>query len=53
MDPITLFSILFKMPSLDIDKNKILDKEQLNKKSRTEIIQLYRSTMTQPSNKNF
>ena len=46
MDPISLFSIFIKITSLDLNKNKNINEKDLNKTSRTEIIDLYRSTMT-------
>lgn len=46
MDPVSLFSILIKISTINIDKNKDLSYQELTKKSRTEIIDLYRSAMT-------
>ena len=45
MDPITLISLLYKINifSPKIDTN--VDENKINQKSRTEIIELYRSTM--------
>ena len=46
MDPITLISLLYKItifsPQINTNANVI----EINQKSRTEIIELYRSTMT-------
>lgn len=47
MDPISLFSIFIKISSLNVDNNKFLNQDELIKKSRTEIIDLYRSAMTE------
>ena len=46
MDPITLISLLYKINifSPKIDTN--VDENKINQKSRTEIIELYRSTIT-------
>lgn len=52
MDPITLFSILIKMTSFDFNKNKDIN-DKINNKSRTELIQLYQSTMNQKSSNFF
>ena len=46
MDPISLFSIFLKITSFDLNKKKNFTEEELHKKSRTEIIDLYRSAMT-------
>ena len=46
MDPLSLFSIFLKITTFDVNKNKIFTEEELYKKSRTEIIDLYRSAMT-------
>ena len=53
MDPITLISLLYKinMFSPKIDTN--VDENKINQKSRTEIIELYRSTMINKKNKEY
>ena len=53
MDPITLISLLYKINifSPKIDTN--LDENKINQKSRTEIIELYRSTMMNKKNKEY
>ena len=45
MDPITLISLLYKVSIFSPKINTNVDKNQINQKSRTEIIELYRSTM--------
>tara|TARA_B100000123_G_scaffold120441_1_gene88888 strand:- start:1055 stop:1216 length:162 start_codon:yes stop_codon:yes gene_type:complete len=53
MDPITLISLLYKINifSPKIDTN--VDENKINQKSRTEIIELYRSTMINKKNKEY
>ena len=53
MDPITLISLLYKINifSPKIDTN--VDENKINQKSRTEIIELYRSTMMNKQNKEY
>ena len=53
MDPITLVSLLYKINifSPKIDTN--VDENKINQKSRTEIIELYRSTMKNKKNKEY
>ena len=53
MDPITLISLLSKINifSPKIDTN--VDENKINQKSRTEIIELYRSTMINKKNKEY
>ena len=53
MDPITLISLLYKINifSPKIDTN--VDENKINLKSRTEIIELYRSTMINKKNKEY
>ena len=53
MDPITLISLLYKINifSPKIDTN--VDENKINQKSRTEIIELYRSTMMNKKNKEY
>ena len=54
MDPITLISLLYKITifppkiNTNVDENNII-----NQKSRTEIIELYRSTMINKKNKEY
>ena len=45
MDPITLISLLYKVSIFSPKINTNLDEIKINQKSRTEIIELYRSTM--------
>ena len=53
MDPITLISLLYKINifSPKIDTN--VDENKIYQKSRTEIIELYRSTMINKKNKEY
>ena len=53
MDPITLISLLYKINifSPKIDTN--VDENKINQKSRTEIIELFRSTMINKKNKEY
>ena len=53
MDPITLISLLYKINifSPKIDTN--VDENKINQKSRTDIIELYRSTMINKKNKEY
>lgn len=53
MDPITLISLLYKITifSPKIDTN--VDENKIYQKSRTEIIELYRSTMINKKNKEY
>ena len=46
MDPITLVSLLYKITIFTPKINSNVDENKINQKSRTEIIELYRSTMT-------
>ena len=46
MDPITFISLLYKITMFSPQKNSSEDEIKFNKKSRAEIIELYRSTMT-------
>ena len=46
MDPITIISILYKITMFSPQKNSNEDERTFNQKSRTEIIELYRSTIT-------
>ena len=51
MDPITLVSLLYKITIFSPKINTNVDENNLiNKKSRTEIIELYRSTMINKKN---
>ena len=51
MDPITLVSLLYKITIFSPKINANLDENKINQKSRTEIIELYRSTMMNKKNK--
>ena len=53
MDPITFISLIYKITifSPKIDTN--VDENKINQKSRTEIIELYRSTMINKKNKEY
>ena len=46
MDPITFISLLYKFTIFSPQINTNVDVNEINQKSRTEIIELYRSTMT-------
>ena len=46
MDPITFISLIYKITMFSPQKNSNEDEIKLNQKSRTEIIELYRSTIT-------
>ena len=46
MDPITFISLLYKITMFSPQKNSNEDERKFNQKSRTEIIELYRSTIT-------
>ena len=46
MDPLSLFSIFLKITTFDVNKDKNFTDQELYNKSRTEIIDLYRSAMT-------
>ena len=52
MDPITLVSLLYKITIFSPKINSNLDENKINQKSRTEIIELYRSTMINKKIKN-
>ena len=51
MDPITLVSLLYKITIFTPKINTNVDENKSNQKSRTEIIELYRSTMINKKNK--
>ena len=53
MDPITLVSLLYKITILTPGINTNVDENKINQKSRTEIIELYRSTMINKKNKEY
>ena len=53
MDPITLVSLLYKITIFSPKINANLDENKINQKSRTEIIELYRSTMKNKKNKEY
>ena len=46
MDPITLISLLYKITIFSPQINTNANINEINQKSRAEIIELYRSTMT-------
>ena len=46
MDPITFISLLYKITMFSPQNNSNEDERTFNQKSRTEIIELYRSTIT-------
>ena len=45
MDPITFISLIYKITLFSPQKNPSEDEKLINQKSRTEIIELYRSNM--------
>ena len=53
MDPITFVSLLYKITIFSPKINANLDENKINQKSRTEIIELYRSTMKNKKNKEY
>ena len=53
MDPITLISLLYKITTFSPKINTNIDENKINQKSRTEIIELYRSTMINKKNKEY
>ena len=53
MDPITLISILYKITIFSPKINTNAVENKINQKSRTEIIELYRSTMKTKKNKEY
>ena len=53
MDPITLISLLYKINIFSSKINTNVDENKINQKSRTEIIELYRSTMINKKNKEY
>ena len=53
MDPITLISLLYKITIFSPKINTNLNEIKINEKSRTEIIELYRSTMMNKKNKEY
>ena len=52
MDPITLISLLYKITIFSPKINTNEDGNKINQKSRTEIIELYRSNMIKKKIKN-
>ena len=52
MDPITLISLLYKITIFSPQINNNTNINEINQKSRTEIIELYRSTMTNDNKMN-
>jgi len=53
MDPITLISLLYKINIFSPKINTNVEENKINQKSRTEIIELYRSTMINKKNKEY
>ena len=53
MDPISLISLLYKISIFSPKINTNVDENKINQKSRTEIIELYRSTMINKKNKEY
>ena len=53
MDPITFISLLYKVSIFSPKINTHVDENKINQKSRTEIIELYRSTMINKKNKEY
>ena len=53
MDPITLISLLYKINIFSPKMDTNVDENKINQKSRTEIIELYRSTMMNKKNKEY
>ena len=53
MDPITSISLLYKITTFSPKINTNVDENQINQKSRTEIIELYRSNMINKKNKEY
>jgi len=53
MDPITFISLLYKVSIFSPKLNTNIDENKINQKSRTEIIELYRSTMINKKNKEY
>ena len=52
MDPITFISLLYKITIFSPQIKTNVDVNEINQKSRTEIIELYRSTMTNDNEMN-
>ena len=53
MDPITFISLLYKITIFSPKINTNVDENKINQKSRTEIIELYRSTMKNKKNSEY
>ena len=53
MDPITLVSLLYKITIFSSKINTNVDENKIDQNSRTEIIELYRSTMKNKKNKEY
>ena len=53
MDPITFISLLYKVSIFSQKINFNLNEGKTNEKSRTEIIELYRSTMINKKKKEY
>ncbi len=52
MDPITFISLFYKLTMFSPQKNSNKDETKFYQKNRTEIIELYRSAMTNDNKKN-
>ena len=52
MDPITFISLIYKITMFSPQKNSNEDERNFNQKSRTEIIELYRSNMVNENKMN-
>ena len=50
MDPITFISLIYKITVFSPQINTNVDVNEINQKSRTEIIELYRLTMKKKNN---
>ena len=53
MDPITLISLIYKITIFSPKININVDENKINQKSRTEIIELYKSTMRNKKNNEY
>ena len=53
MDPITFISLFYKITMFSPKINANEDENKINQKSRTEIIELYRSTMKNKKNNQY
>ena len=53
MDPISLISLFYKISIFSPKINTNVDENKINQKSRTEIIELYRSAMKNKKNNEY